>query len=108
VARGAAHGRGDSFGSGNLLLGGTFSTLLATCQKTSALMEKDGIARLYPGHFFGKNAETKQRLDEMATISRDVLAGKVKGEPNPKGMMGLNLIITAYGVRINCSENGVK
>jgi len=99
---------GDSFGSGNLLLGGTFSTLLATCQKTSALMEKNGIKYLYPGHFFGKNAETRQRIDDMATISRDVLAGKVKGEPNPKGMMGLNLIITAYGVRINYSENSVK
>jgi len=37
-----------------------------------------------------------------------VLAGKVKGEPNPRGMMGLNLIITAYGVRINYSENNVK
>ena len=99
---------GDSFGSGNLLLGGTFSTLLATCQKTSALMEKHGIKHLYPGHFFGKNFETKQRLDDMATISRDVLAGKVKGEPNPRGMMGLNLVITAYGVRINYSENSVK
>jgi hydroxyacylglutathione hydrolase len=99
---------GDSFGSGNLLLGGTFSTLLATCQKTSALMEKNGIRYLYPGHFFGKNFETKQRLDDMATISKDVLAGKVKGEPNPRGMMGLNLIITAYGVRINYSENNVK
>jgi len=99
---------GDSFGSGNLLLGGTFSTLLATCQKTSALMEKNGIKYLYPGHFSGKNAETKQRLDDMATISRDVLAGKAKGEPNPRGMMGLNLIITAYGVRIIYSENSVK
>jgi glyoxylase-like metal-dependent hydrolase (beta-lactamase superfamily II) len=99
---------GDSFGSGNLLLGGTFSTLLATCQKTSALMAKHGIKHLYPGHFFGKNAETKQRVDDMATISKDVLAGKVKGEPNPRGMMGLNLIVTAYGVRINYSEAGVK
>jgi len=99
---------GDSFGSGNLLLGGTFSTLLATCQKTSALMEKNGIKHLYPGHFFGKNFETKQRLDDMAAISRDVLAGRLKGEPNPRGMMGLNLVITAYGVRINYSENSVK
>lgn len=109
IDRTAGYGfSGDSFGSGNLLLGGTFTTLLATCQNTSALMAKNGITHLYPGHFFGKNAETKQRLDDMATISRDVLAGKVKGEPNPKGMMGLNLIITAYGVRINYSENGVK
>ncbi len=99
---------GDSFGSGNLLLGGTFSTLLATCEKTSALMQKNGIKYLYPGHFFGKNVETRQRIDDMATISKDVLAGKVKGEPNPRGMMGLNRIITAYGVRINYSENNVK
>jgi glyoxylase-like metal-dependent hydrolase (beta-lactamase superfamily II) len=99
---------GDSFGSGNLLLGGTFSTLLATCEKTSALMAKNGIKFLYPGHFFGKNAETKQRVDDMATISRDVLAGKLKGEPNPKGMMGLNLLVTAYGVRINYSEKSIK
>ena len=99
---------GDSFGSGNLLLGGTFSTLLATCQTTSALMEKHGIKHLYPGHFFGKNFETKQRLDDMAAISRDVLAGKLKGEPNPRGIMGLNLVITAYGVRINGSESSVK
>jgi glyoxylase-like metal-dependent hydrolase (beta-lactamase superfamily II) len=99
---------GDSFGSGNLLLGGTFSTLLATCEKMSALMGKHGIKYLYPGHFFGKNFETKQRVDDMVTISKDVLAGKVKGEPNPRGMMGLNLVITAYGVRINYSEDSVK
>ncbi len=61
---------GDSFGSGNLLLSGTFSTLLETCQKTSALMEKYGIKQLYPGHYFGKNVETKQRVDDLATISQ--------------------------------------
>jgi glyoxylase-like metal-dependent hydrolase (beta-lactamase superfamily II) len=99
---------GDSFGSGNLLLSGTFSTLLATCQKMSALMEKNGITRLYPGHYFGKNVETKQRVDDMATISRDVLAGKVKGEPSARGAMGGNLVISAYGVRINYSESSLK
>jgi glyoxylase-like metal-dependent hydrolase (beta-lactamase superfamily II) len=109
VDRKAGYGfSGDSFGSGNLLLSGTFSTLLATCQKMSALMEKHGIARLYPGHYFGKNAETKQRVDDMATISRDVLAGTVKGEPGGRGTMGLNLVISAYGVRINYSERSLK
>jgi len=109
IDRNAGYGfSGDSFGSGNLLLSGTFSTLLATCQKTSALMEKYGIKQLYPGHYFGKNAETKQRVDDMATISKDVLAGKAKGEQNARGMMGLNLVITAYGVRINYSEANVK
>jgi hypothetical protein len=67
---------GDSFGSGNLLLSGTFSTLIATCQKMANLMEKHGIKHLYPGHFNGRNFETKQRLDDEVTISKDVSAGR--------------------------------
>jgi hydroxyacylglutathione hydrolase len=107
--RGAGYGfSGDSFGSGNLLLSGTFTTLLATCQKTSALMEKHGIKSLFPGHYFGKNAETKQRVDDLATISRDALSGKVKGEAAARGAMGGNLVINAYGVRVNYSERSLK
>ena len=106
IDRKAGYGfSGDSFGSGNLLLSGTFSTLLATCQKMSGLMEKHGIRQLYPGHFFGKNAETKQRVDDMAAISKDVLAGKLKGEA---GARGGSLVISANGVRINYSEASVK
>ena len=109
IDRKAGYGfSGDSFGSGNLLLSGTFSTLLATCQKTSTIMEKYLIKYFYPGHYFGKNVETKQRVDDIATISKDVLSGKVKGEANVRGGMGGNLIISAYGVRINYSERNVK
>jgi hydroxyacylglutathione hydrolase len=97
---------GDSFGSGNLLLFGTFSTLMDTCRKTSSIMEKYGIKYLYPGHYFGKNLETKQRLDDEVALSKDVLSGKVKGQANSGGMMPL--IVTAYGVRINYSENSLK
>jgi len=71
-------------------------------------MEKYGIKFFYPRHYFGKNTETRQRIDDEATISKDVLAGKVKGEQNPGGMMGLNRIISAYGVRINYSDASVK
>lgn len=99
---------GDAFGSGNLLLTTNFSTLLATCEKTSAIMEKYGIESFYPGHFFGMNKETKQRVDDMITLSKDVLSGKVKGEENPSGMLGLNMVVSDYGVRINYSEQGLK
>jgi glyoxylase-like metal-dependent hydrolase (beta-lactamase superfamily II) len=99
---------GDSFGSGNLLLGVNFSTLIATCEKTSAIMEKYGIKQLYPGHFFGKNVETKQRVDDMITLSRDVLSGKRTGTANPNGMMGLNMVISDYGVRINYNEKAIQ
>jgi hydroxyacylglutathione hydrolase len=107
IDRTAGYGfSGDSFGSGNLLLSGTFSTLLATCQKTSALMQKYGTKTLYPGHYFGKNPETKQRVDDMAAISRDVLAGKVKGEAGSRGAG--SLVINASGVRINYGESSLK
>lgn len=99
---------GDSFGSGNLLLGVDFSTLIATCLKTITIMEKYGIKSLYPGHFFGKNLETKKRVDDMIILSKDVLSGKVKGAENPRGMMGLNLVVNDYGVRINYSETSIK
>lgn len=99
---------GDSFGSGNLLLTTTFSTLLATCKKMSTIMTDNRIDKLYPGHYFGTNEETKQRVDDMITISTEALSGKVKGEENPNGMLGLNLLISQYGVRINYSEKAVK
>jgi hydroxyacylglutathione hydrolase len=109
IDKDAAYGfSGDSFGSGNLLLTVDFSTLIATCEKTSAIMQKYGIKSLYPGHYFGKNAETKQRVDDMITLSKDVLSGKVKGEANPRGMMGMNFVVNAYGVRINYSEKAIQ
>lgn len=99
---------GDSFGSGNLLLTGDFSTLIATCKKMSAIMEKQGIKYFYPGHFFGKNTETKQRVEDLITLSQDVLTGKIKGEENPNGFIGLNLVVSDYGVRINYNEKALK
>ena len=100
---------GDSFGSGNLLLfSGTFSQLIATCEKMKTIMEKDGIEYLYPGHYSGRNPETLQRITDMIMLSRDVLSGKVKGEKNPDNRFGLNLIVSDYGVRINYGEQALK
>ena|GEM_PF-357851 len=109
IDRDAGYGfSGDSFGSGNLLLTTDFSTLIATCEKTGTLMDKYGIEKLYPGHFFGKNAETRQRVTDMITLSRDVLSGKVKGQENQRAMMGLNYVVSNYGVRINYGEKALK
>jgi len=100
---------GDSFGSGNLLLfAGTFSDLIASCEKMSAVMEKEGIEYLYPGHYFGGNPETKQRVDDMITLSKDVLSGKEKGEETEGNRFGFNHIITKYGVRINYGDKAMK
>jgi glyoxylase-like metal-dependent hydrolase (beta-lactamase superfamily II) len=99
---------GDSFGSGNLLLITNFSTLKSTCEKTSALMAKYGIDTFYPGHFFGSNKETRKRVDDLKTISEDALAGKIEGEENPNGFLGLNLLINKYGVRVNYGKDALK
>lgn len=100
---------GDSFGSGNLLLfTGTFSELIATCEKMKAIMEKEGIKELYPGHYRGNNPETLQRVTDMITLSKDILSGKVKGTENENGMFGLNYSVSDYGVRLNYGEKSLK
>ena len=100
---------GDSFGSGNLLLfGGTFSQLEATCGKAIAIMKKDGISFFYPGHYDGRNVETQQRVNDLITLSKDVLSGKVKGEKNTGNGFGLPLVVSDYGVRVNFNEKSLK
>lgn len=99
---------GDSFGSGNLLLTTNFSTLLLTAQRTLEYMKKYNIEKLYPGHYMGLNAETQQRVADLYKISRDVLDGKLSGEKNERAMLGLDNIITLYGVRVNYADSAVK
>ncbi|WP_163323760.1 MBL fold metallo-hydrolase [Draconibacterium mangrovi] len=99
---------GDSFGSGNLLLTTNFSTLQNTCEKMSKVMADNGIAELYPGHFFGGNKETKKRVDDLEKISKEALSGELEGDENPQGFMGLNLLINRDGVRVNYSAHALK
>jgi hypothetical protein len=44
----------------------------------------------------------------MITLSKDVLSGMLKGQENPKGMLGINLVVSDYGVRINYGEKALK
>lgn len=99
---------GDSFGSGNLLLTTNWSTLLLTCQRTLEYMKKHNIEKLYPGHYMGVNVETQKRVADMMQMSRDVLDGKLSGEKNPQGMLGLNNVLSMNGVRINYADSAVK
>lgn len=109
IDREAGYGfSGDAFGSGNLLLTTDFLTLIATCEKAGKIMDKYAIKFFYPGHFFGNNLETRQRVADMITLSKDVLSGRVKGQNNPNGMLGLNLVVNDYGVRINYTEKALK
>ena len=99
---------GDSFGSGNLLLTTDFSTLLATCEKTSEIMAGQGIVKFYPGHFFGPNVETPQRIEDLSKIAKGALSGEIVGAKNPGAMLGLDLIINQFGVRVNYNVKALK
>jgi glyoxylase-like metal-dependent hydrolase (beta-lactamase superfamily II) len=94
----------DAFGSGNLLLFTDFQTLLSTLRKIDKYVTENNIKYMYPGHYMGKNLETPQRIKDMITISEEVLSGKRRGEDSPNAMMGLNKVITDFGVRINYRE----
>lgn len=99
---------GDAFGSGNLLLTTNFTTLALTCQRMSEYMQQYGIEKLYPGHYMGVNVETVKRVQDMLQMSRDVLAGKVEGRKNERGMLGLDRVLTMHGVNINYGAAQVK
>ncbi len=99
---------GDAFGSGNLLLTTNFTTLALTCQRMSEYMQMYGIEKLYPGHYMGVNVETVKRVQDMLQMSRDVLAGKVEGRKNERGMLGLDRVLTMHGVNINYGAAQLK
>ena len=94
---------GDAFGSTNLLLfAGPFSAFANTCTRTIEYMEKNGIEKLYPGHYHGDNPETLQRVKDELTLSRDVLSGKRKGEVEEAN--GLNRYVRDFGVTIRYND----
>ena len=93
---------GDAFGSTNLLLFTTFGELVNTCTRTAGYMQKNGIDKLYPGHYSGDNPETLQRVLDEKTMAQEVLSGKRKG--NPDSANGLNRSVSDFGVTIRYSD----
>ena len=90
---------GDAFGSTNLLLfGSTFREFIGTTTRTAEYMQKNGIEKLYPGHYHGDNPETLQRVLDEKKMSEEVISGKRKG--TPANANGLNSYIYDYGVYI--------
>ena len=94
---------GDAFGSTNLLLfSGPFSELVKTCTRTAEYMQKNGITKLYPGHYSGDNPETLQRVLDEKKMAQEVLSGRRKGTPDTAN--GLNRSIHDYGVTIRYND----
>lgn len=98
---------GDSFGSSNLLLSGTLSTLITSCEKVKNVMSTKNIKYLFPGHVQGKSVETPQRVADILALSKDILSGKVVGSSNGN-QSGYSFLATINGFRLNYNQSAIK
>lgn len=99
---------GSSFGSGNLNLLTDFSTFIKTCDSVLSALKKRKIKILYPGHYYGDNPDTPERIKEMRSLAKDILSGNVQGVPNTGGSFGLDIRVSRNGFRINYSSRSLK
>lgn len=64
------------------------------------------IRYLYPGHYWGDNLETPQRVKDVGTICE----GKLEGTMSPE--MGTNqslpFVVDKYGVKVNYGRQQVR
>ena len=66
-------------------------------------MQKNGIEKLYPGHYHGDNPETLQRVLDEKKMAQEVLSGNRKGvEDHSNG--NLNRVVTDFGVNIRYND----
>lgn len=96
----------DAFGSGNLLVFTDLSTQWATCLRFSRFMEKYDIRYLYPGHYWGDNLETPQRVKDVGTICEGILEGTMSPETGTN--QSLPFVVDKYGVKVNYGRQQVR
>lgn len=97
---------GDAYGSTNLLVNTDLSVILNTCEESLEYYKENGYKYFYPGHYWGDNLETIERIEEIKQITEDVLAGKVDGESTGRSM-GLNRIVRIGEFRFNYSDRTI-
>lgn len=96
----------DAFGSGNLLVFTDLSTQIASCQRLLRFINKYDIKHFYPGHYWGNNLETPQRIKDVATICEGILKGEYTPiEGNNKSLPN---IVDKFGVKINYGSKQIR
>lgn len=96
----------DAFGSGNLLVFTDLSTEIASSQRLMRFIERYDIRYLYPGHYWGNNLETPQRISDVGTICEGILKGQYT--PTPGDNRSLPHIVDLFGVKINYGEKQIR
>ena len=98
---------GDAFGSTNLLVTTSLSTVSSTCKRTQRFIEKYDLKFFYPGHYHGDNVETPQRVKDIAEICDGILDGALVGKEQGASM-GLTHVYEDRGVRINYNAAQIR
>ena len=98
---------GDAYGSTNLLVTTDLEIILNTCNESLEYYKQNGYKYFYPGHYWGNNLESLERIEEIRQISEDVLAGRTDGEKARNGGMGLNRVVRKEGFRFNYSDRNI-
>lgn len=97
----------DAFGSGNLLVFTDLSTESASARRLMRFIEKYDIRYLYPGHYWGYNLETPERITDVGNICDGILNGTIV--PNMQGeRSSLPHIVNLKGVKINYGEGQMR
>ena len=99
---------GSAFGSGNLNLKTSVSSFISMCKSTLSVLKKKKINILYPGHYFGNNPDTPERIKIMQELASDILSGKVEGAPATEGYPGNDKIASRGMFKIGYSSSNVK
>lgn len=97
---------GDAFGSGNLLVFTDLSTQISSCQRLERFIQKYDIRYFYPGHYWGDNLETPQRVKDVGSLCEGIL--KNEYEPTPGNNRNLPYIVDKYGVKINYGQSQMR
>ena len=64
---------GDAYGSTNLLVNTDLSVILNTCEESLEYYKENGYKYFYPGHYWGDNLETIERIEEIRKGENDDL-----------------------------------
>lgn len=100
---------GDAFGSGNLLVFTNLSTEESSSNRLKRFIEKYDLKYFYPGHYWGNNLETPQRVEDVGRICRDVLDGKLEVKKNVRNQSAnYDYIVDMYGVKVNYNESAKR
>ena len=108
VDKAAGYGfSGDAFGSGNLLVFTDLSTVAASSQRLCRFLDKYGITKLYPGHYFSVNAETPQRIRDVGEIALAILDGTIQPVEQANNT-GQTLAVTDRGVTLRFNPGALR